>query len=113
MPEPSVTLAETVALLKELDPKLTEDDEAFRAGLVLLTAANVGANVRRVASFTGFPRREVSAYAARLRANGIWKNGRIHVEWAEGGEGSGVAFWCDVNVACGIFQRTTPHEVKV
>jgi hypothetical protein len=90
--------------IRRLDPKLTSDDPAYRVALILLAALVVGANIRRVARFTGFTYQHVTEVGRRLRANGVWRGSRTICEWFE--KKGGYAFWLDTNVGLGTLDRS-------
>lgn len=80
-------------------------------GVMLLAALEVGPDEQKVAEFTGIPLDYIRPRAERLRANGVWKNGKTHCEWFA--KDGGVAFVMDVCVAEGLMGRTKPKRSKV
>lgn len=79
------------------------EDEAFQAGLVLLSSAFLGPCVGDIASFTKVPEEKISAWASNLERGGIWRGGKVYAEWF--GKDGGVAFLCDTLVMQGLLQR--------
>ncbi len=77
---------------------LSDDD---RAGVVLLAAASLGANVRRVAAATGFRRAFVAECSRNLRKSGVWRGANTYADWDDG-----IAFMLDVMVARGLMERS-------
>ena|GEM_PF-7054342 len=101
------TVSDVRKEVRRLDPKLKEDDRAFWAATVMLSALVVGANVRRLARFTGYGPEFIWSVRDNLRRGGIWRrDGRTRCEWGDPKNG-GVAFWIDVAVAMGYLER---HE---
>jgi hypothetical protein len=91
--------------VKRLDPQIDKKDDAFKAGVLLLAALQEGANMQRLAKFTGYDKGFVRAHVKRARDNGIFVGGRVHCDWFEE-EFGGVAFWVDVLVAQGLLARS-------
>ena len=77
----------------------------FDAGLILLASAQVGPNIKRVAKFTGYSRKVVAEIGRKARDNGIWRGGKLDVEWCDE-ETGGVAFVCDVATVRGFMARS-------
>lgn len=93
-------------IVKKLDPKIKEDDSAFKAAMVLVASAQVGPNTDKVARRAKLPRALVRKYGKRLRHQGIWRGRKIACEWFDKTSG-GTAFWCDVCVAEGLMNRVS------
>ena len=91
-------------VLKELDPNLSSDSEAFKAGLILLAALDVGTSVGAIRGATELPLTTVRLACRNLRSSGVFKGGKIYCEWDDEKSG-GIAFWMDVAVANGLIQR--------
>lgn len=89
--------------VQEADPALSKSDPAFKAACVLLASANLGPEDLKIAHLMGLPLEVVSEFGDRLRKCGIWKNGKVHVDWS--GEDGEIAFWMDCLVATGVFKR--------
>lgn len=79
------------------------EDDAFMASVVLLSSALIGPSIKRLATFTGYPRSLISEFSKNLRASGIWIGNKVCVDWE--GEGSGISFICDSLVAQGMLTR--------
>ena len=88
-----------------LDKSLDEFDESFLIAVVLISSAIVGANIKRLATFTHYSRDFISDIGKHLRKNGVWKNGQVdNYEWFDKNSG-GVAFWINVAVGQGYIKR--------
>lgn len=88
----------------QIDPALSEDDEAFKAMAVLLSSAVCGPNVVKLKRFTSYPSDLLNKFAYRLRRNGIWKGARVYADWMDPEEG-GAALILDSLVAQGMMER--------
>ena len=86
------------------DPGMSPDKPEFRAAVVLLSSAQVGPNIRRLAKFTGYRSAEIAEFSRNLRKSRIWHGGRIQAGWF--GEDGGIALACDINVALGYIVRS-------
>jgi len=85
-----------------LDPKLSPDDDSYKAAVILLASGVVvGPNIKRLAKFTRYPRLKVAKFSKRLREQGVWRGAKVHGDWF--GENGGISFWLDVGVATGMF----------
>lgn len=91
-------------VLKIYGQKEDDGSEAFMAGVCLLSSARFGPKPDEIAKFTGYPRGTVRKFAKNLRASGVWKDGKVHVDWFSK-DGGGVAFLCDALVAQGLLKR--------
>lgn len=91
------------ALVRTTGSALRESSPAFESALVLTAGLHFGTrNTKRLSEATGVPISVVERYAARLRVAGIWtEDGRTAGGW--NGPQDEMAFWCDVNVALGLF----------
>lgn len=96
--------AELKAEALRVDPDLDLESEDYQATLTLLASTRVGPNIRKIVSVTGLPTRVVSFFAANLKKNGVWKNGRIYADWGDEKNG-GIAFGLDCLVARGLMDR--------
>jgi hypothetical protein len=88
------------------DPFLAEDSNAFDAAVVMLAALYLGTGhgaARKLAAFTGVPYERTLIFQRRLRAAGIWQDGRTVADWDDPRSGE-AAFWLDVGVADGTFE---------
>ncbi len=90
------------ATVRRWDPALPDGSPAFDAALLMLAALYLGsARLERLCRATGV-RRGSRTVARNLRAAGIWTpDGRTTANW-DGPHGE-AAFWCDVNIALGLF----------
>lgn len=97
------------AMVNEWDPALPVDGPAFNAALLMLAALHLGSGrLERLCRATGV-RRPSRLVARNLRAAGIWTaDGRTVADW-DGPRGE-IAFWCDVNVALGLFRLSEPRS---
>jgi hypothetical protein len=92
-------------IVKKLDPKLSPKDEAFKWACVLVAAANVGTDPRKLATELGWPLEEARERAAQCRKVGLFKRGKVsHSGWFDE-ESGGIAFWMDVMTARGLVER--------
>jgi len=79
-------------------------DEWNTSYMLLVAAIITGtSNTDAVAKKTKLPRSFVRVVARRLRANGVWVDGKTACDWFE--EDGGVAFAADVCVAQGLMKR--------
>lgn len=92
------------AIVKEMDPNLKEDDEGFKAAMVLVGAAQVGTSAEKIAERTGLPRSLVRKYVKRARQQRIFQRDQIACDWFDEEHG-GVAFWLDVCVLRGLMNK--------
>lgn len=102
------SLTELKKAITEMDPKLSENDDAFRAALVVLGPMVTGATgPLMLATFLRLPVPFVTECWERLVAAGIFEpdeEGLTFVptdDWPKASEGSGTSFWLDVSVALG------------
>jgi len=100
----SLTLRQIKNAVHRLDPAIKPVDEAYSVAVIMLAALQVGANIRRVARFTGYLIREVAEIGRRLRTNGVWCGPKTQCEWFE--KDGGIAFWMDANVGLGYMERS-------
>jgi len=90
--------------VQRLDPKTAPEEPAFKTGVLLLSALQVGPNVDRLAKFTGYSKTFIRERAKRCRENGIFIGSKVACEWFDK-ECGGVAFWMDVLVAEGLMAK--------
>ena len=98
-------LADIKAMVRELDPKLEEDSDGYKALIVLLSSVVCGPNVTKLHRFTRYPYDLLNKFAYRLRLNGIWKGDKIYADWLDPEEG-GVALILDSLVATGMMNKS-------
>lgn len=92
--------------IRSWDSPLSEDSDEFEAALVMLAALYIGTGhgtSRRLTDFTGVPHERTLMFQRRLRAAGIWQDGRTVADWNDPRSGE-AAFWLDVGVAAGTFE---------
>ena len=96
--------------IKRMDPNLDMGSDTFKAALILVVSAYIGANIRRVAKFTGYPYRLVNEVGNNLRKGGIWVGSRVAAsEWFDS-EVGGTAFWMHVLVGEGKLNRVYTED---
>lgn len=93
-----------IATVRELDPDLDEQDDGFKAAMVLVAGLMVGPITSKVSELTKLPLAFVEKCASNLEASGVWKDGKTHADWDDPEQG-GWAFWMDVLVAEGMLER--------
>lgn len=79
----ALTLEQIKAELHRLDKNQSEDEETFKASVVLLASLEVGPNVRKLAKFTGYPAQLVAKFSYNLRESKVWRGGRVYANWFE------------------------------
>lgn len=97
--------------IKHLEPGIEEGSDNFNTALMLLASVVVGANQRKIASFTKLPISFISPRAKRLRENQVWQGGKVACEWFEK-DGGSIAFWCDALVAEGLVKRSWKEKAN-
>jgi hypothetical protein len=94
-------LADTMAALKGIDPKLEPTARGFSEYIILLASAIAGADETFLAKELAYDREFVGLVGSRLRNAGIWKGDDVaplHLErWKE----SDISFFLDGSVAIG------------
>ena len=100
-----LTLRQVKNAIRRLDDAITPDDEAYNVAMVMLSALAVGANIRRIARFTGLTYRYVTEIGRRLRANGVWCRSMTCCDWFEEENGT-IAFWLDANIGLGYITQS-------
>lgn len=92
-----ITLERIEKEMRYMDPKLSETDPTFEAGVILMASWVVGPNIKRISDFTLYTREVVAEYSKNFREGGLWRGGKIlHSEPYDG-----VQFWLDVSVGLG------------
>jgi hypothetical protein len=89
--------------IHRMDPKLGPGSEEYLAAVTLLSSLQVGPNIKRLAKYMGQPRAKIAEFSRRLRANRVWRQGKVHCDWF--GKHGGLEFWLDVGVAVGYMMR--------
>jgi hypothetical protein len=85
--------------------------KSFNAGLVLLGSMIVGGDDALALSlWSKVPLEQVQEFGERLRANGVWKDGKVHANWLDEKEG-GVSFILDVFAAVGMVEQREDEVV--
>lgn len=104
MSETDVTTLRKIKIeLHKMDPALSEDDDAFKAGVVLLSSLQVGPNVQKLARFTGYRISLIAKFGFNLRVSGVWRDDKIYASWFD--KNGGASFWMDIGVALGWLKR--------
>ena len=103
-----ISLERLVKEVHHLDPKLSEEDDAFKCAVILLTAAIVtGPNIAKVSKFCQYPKSLVRRFATNFRNSEIWGHKYIcSSDWNDRKSG-GVAFWLDIATGLGFIERKT------
>lgn len=92
-------------LVHDLDPKLSELDEGFKAAVVLILAAAIGPYPRAIHNMTGYQRHLIEEFITRCKTNGVMDDDYVFGnEWLKKKSGT-VAFWLDVMVATGEVEK--------
>jgi hypothetical protein len=97
------------AVLK-FEPNEVVGSEEYYAMLFLLTALQVGANLKRCCRFMkikpySWEYGKIHKFRNNLHRSGVWKNGKIYADWFDKKTG-GVAFIYDVCVCLGTIKRS-------
>lgn len=90
--------------IAKLDPKLKPSDPAYEAAAFLIASLMVGPVQYKIEHLTKLSKKTVARFAKLCRENKIWFGGQVHAGWFDD-ETGGIAFWSDVNVLLGMFQR--------
>jgi hypothetical protein len=91
--------------IKEMDPELSKEDEAFKIAAVLLASTQVGTNAVKCAKLLRKPINEVAPIAKQIRDAGVWKGHRISASGWTDPETGGIGFWMDVLCCQGLMER--------
>ncbi len=90
--------------IKELDPKLSEEDDGFKAAVIMLYGSLSGFHhVKTLHSKCGYDMEFTKMVARNLRNNGIWASGNTYADWDR--DGGAAEFWLHVAVALGFIER--------
>lgn len=101
-----MTLDEIKQAVREGDPELSEDDEAFHAAVVIMSLFSLRSwSAKAVADFTGYPLKEVKKFLWHLRANKVVRGHKVHHSGWDDNETGAMAFWLDVSIALGFLAR--------
>lgn len=94
------------AAMRDIDPGLSVDDDAYPVAVCLLAAANVGNKTDALVVETGYPRRFLGRLRQTLIRNGVFtKDGKVRAgDWSDP-KGGGISFWRDVSVGLGLLKR--------
>lgn len=99
----SKTVKDVKLALLEMDPN---ENPPHETSVVLMSAAIVGAKERALVKFTGLSTARIREILHRGREQRLFtRDGKLRIEWADGGEDAGVAFYCDVLVLDGLMAR--------
>lgn len=92
-------------ILVQLDPSMTPTSESYGEALVLLASIEHGSDEEAIARELQFDPEFVALVGNRLRTAKIWRgDGLSDAAWKRWNEPEGgVAFFCDLNVANGMF----------
>jgi hypothetical protein len=83
------------------------DQQISRAMAVLVISLKVGPNADRLAQYTGYSRKFVSALIEHMEEAGLFTNGLVDDEewWDSKGELNGFALFTHAHVALGLVRR--------
>jgi hypothetical protein len=99
-----VTLRRLEREVKKMDPNQDRDTDGFRAAVVALAGATVSTRIPDLVKFTGYDRVMVGMWVRNLRRAGVFRrDGKVACDWFE--KDGAYAFWMDVCVALGWFER--------
>lgn len=104
--EKEITIVEIRETIKKLDPNMDENSESFLAAQFLLSSLYAGTRISHIAKFMGVRWCTLKKFHYRAELNGIFQNGQIYANWFDEGEAAGISFLCDVNVVCGLMDRS-------
>lgn len=92
--------------IKRMDPALDENDDAFKAAVIMLYGSITGKHhSRSLQAKTGYPMDFIVSVTGNLRKSGIWtKDGKTAADW-NNEESGGVEFWIHVSVGLGFIER--------
>lgn len=103
----TMTLAQIRETVKAADEKVNYKDPAFRAGVILLSICEVGADPAKLKEFTKFSLTFIKSCVKNLRENKVIQTDALGIERLAVNWENDLAFWCDVNVALGRLSRTS------
>jgi len=79
-------------------------EEAEKIGVILLASMQVGMNIKKLLSYTGYEREIIKMTVEKAKENGLYRAGKYAVEWFES-DGGGIALLCDILTIQGFLQR--------
>ncbi len=79
-------------------------DKGFMEAVVLFSSAFVGPNIKRLAQFTGYTRKQINKISKRARQQEIWIKHRICADWFNEKYG-GINFNTDLCVILGWLDK--------
>jgi len=97
-------LAKVKAEVKRMDPKLSEEDDAFSAAMVLLASFLIGPPPQAISEQLNLPKDQVQRYTNGFIKNKIWKRGKVYGDFGNPRTG-GSEFWLAVACACGLMEH--------
>lgn len=106
-----MTLTGVKKEVSKLDKNMNPRSLEYKAAVIMLSALEVGADEKKVASFTKYPAATVKAVSKNLRKNKIWVKNKTHADWFDEKHG-GIAFFADVAVAVGYLKRTSETKAR-
>lgn len=90
--------------VKRLDPMLKDNDDAFKAAVILLAnSSNELKTPKELSKFTGYPAGDIRPILANLKKNKLgWSRDGVfrHSGWRDKETGN-ISFWIDVTVGMG------------
>lgn len=94
--------------VRELEPNLSQNENTFKAMVVLLSLTQVAHTEEAICAFTGYSLKRgiVRKFLRNLERNGIIKDGIIYCSWDDPSEGT-IAFALDSLVATGEVKRVS------
>lgn len=99
-----LTLDQIKSMLREMDPGQDEDEETFKAGVVLIASVQQGPNIKNLSRFTAYPYSLVAKFGSNLRRSGIWCGRHVRADWF--GKDGVCNFILDTCIAVGWLERT-------
>jgi hypothetical protein len=82
------------------------DDPHLTSGLILMTSCHwTGPDEEKVCEVTGLPSEEVAWRAKNLRKQGVWKDGKIHLDLGETPEEGVIGLTLGILAAEGMVER--------
>lgn len=109
-PEPTptgLTIDEVRRVVADMLPEEHPDSDVSRAGILLLSAFQVGTTGKALREFTGLPWTVITNGGFYARRCGIWRGRMIRVDWEEPDPVGYIAFVADCMVVAGRIVRET------